>query len=373
MDDFVSILHTVKRKDRTNQLKVLAALYSLGGLEKPVDSSDVRDLIELHLPKKEVPINIPGKLRSYSAYVRLSGKGLPLRWLLMDAGLQELRESTGLSLAKKKELRFDSDIGFVCALEQPEFVALHAALGAEANWKEIGSPQYAHVYREAVLETASGKKLRVVATTSSSMGLTAASIVTTQLVLQFRPRIVVMVGIAAGTKDGGKQFGDVLVADPSVDYNSGKVVRNNGIREFQPDPYPIGLNARLRSLLLRHRGTGLLLQQIRASWEGKVPASENRLHVGPLGAADQVIDDADRIIEIQRNWRKLIGIEMETYGVYRACHEAPEPKPRVVSFKAVCDFAAEKTDSWQEYAAYVAAEFAVRFLKQDWELLWPET
>jgi hypothetical protein len=61
MDDFVSILHTVKRKDRTNQLKVLAALYSLGGLEKPVDSSDVRDLIELHLPKKEVPINIPGK------------------------------------------------------------------------------------------------------------------------------------------------------------------------------------------------------------------------------------------------------------------------------------------------------------------------
>src|ERR1700728_4664663 len=151
MDDFVSILHTVKRKDRTNQLKVLAALYSLGGLEKPVDSSDVRDLIELHLPKKEVPINIPGKLRSYSAYVRLSGKGLPLRWLLMDAGLQELRERTGLSLAKKKELRFDSDIGFVCALEQPEFVALHAALGAEANWKEIGSPQYAHVYREAVL------------------------------------------------------------------------------------------------------------------------------------------------------------------------------------------------------------------------------
>jgi nucleoside phosphorylase len=64
---------------------------------------------------------------------------------------------------------------------------------------------------------------------------------------------------------------------------------------------------------------------------------------------------------------------METYGVYRACHEAPEPKPRVVSFKAVCDFAAEKTDSWQAYAAYVAAEFAVRFLKQDWELLWPET
>jgi hypothetical protein len=46
------------------------------------------------------------------------------------------------------------------------------------------------------------------------MGLTAAAIVTTQLIMQFRPRLVVMIGIAAGTRAGNKQFGDVLVADP---------------------------------------------------------------------------------------------------------------------------------------------------------------
>jgi nucleoside phosphorylase len=90
-----------------------------------------------------------------------------------------------------------------------------------------------------------------------------------------------------------------------------------------------------------------------------------------VGAADQVIDDASRVLEIQKNWRKLIGVEMETYGVYRAVHESPEPKPRVVSFKAVCDFAAEKSDSWQEYAAFMAAEFAVAFLKFEWDTLWP--
>lgn len=97
----------------------------------------------------------------------------------------------------------------------------------------------------------------------------------------------------------------------------------------------------------------------------------NRLHVGPVGASDQVIDDPTKVIEIQNNWRKLIGVEMETYGVYRAVNEAPEPKPRVVSFKAVCDFAAEKSDSWQEYAAFMAAEFAVEFLKREWGTLWP--
>jgi nucleoside phosphorylase len=97
------------------------------------------------------------------------------------------------------------------------------------------------------------------------------------------------------------------------------------------------------------------------------------MHLGPVGAADQVIDDASRVLEIQLNWRKLIGVEMETYGVYRAVHESPEPKPRAVSFKAVCDFAAEKNDDWQEYAAFVAAEFAAKFIKREWESLWPST
>ncbi|MEZ5283889.1 MAG: hypothetical protein R2712_03570, partial [Vicinamibacterales bacterium] len=110
----------------------------------------------------------------------------------------------------------------------------------------------------------------------------------------------------------------------------------------------------------------------RGRWDGALPPSGNRLHVGPLGAADQVIDDADRVVEIQGNWRKLIGVEMENYGVYRACHEAPDPKPRYVSFKSVCDFAAEKSDSWQEYAAFVAAEFAFAFLRLEWDALWPD-
>src|SRR5206468_7761758 len=207
-------------------------------------------------------------------------------------------------------------------------------------------------------------------TTSTSMGLTAAAIATTQLLLQFRPRLVAMVGIAAGTHSRDKAFGDVLVADPSVDYNSGKVIVSKGIRDFEPDPYPIGLNPRLRSVLQKYRSNQPVFVNIQSRWKGAKPAIPNRLHVGPLGAADQVVDDVSRILEIQRNWRKLIGVEMETYGVYRACHEAPDPKPRFVSFKAVCDFAAKKTDSWQDYAAFVAAEFSVEFLRTEWESLW---
>jgi len=149
------------------------------------------------------------------------------------------------------------------------------------------------------------------------------------------------------------------------------VVFAEGIREFQPDPYPISLNPRLRAVLQKYRSAHPLFAEIRKRWNGATPSGPNQLHVGPVGAADQVIDDATRVLEIQKNWRKLIGVEMETYGVYRAIHESPEPKPRAVSFKAVCDFAAEKSESWQEYAAFVAAEFAVEFLRREWAALWP--
>jgi nucleoside phosphorylase len=369
--DISALISAVKPKDRTDQYAILAALFVLDAHRTAVTAKQVNDLLKLHLRAK-APSNVNSSLRAYTAYVSPQEKGPPIRWVLTGQGLERLRALSGLSLPTAVSPDdFATDIGIVCALEHPELAAVIAAAGGTNAWSEIGETRHTHVYRETHLATADGRKLRVVATTATSMGLTAAAIATTHLVLQFRPRLVAMIGIAAGTTGGGKQFGDVLVADPSVDYNSGKVALANGIREFQPDPYPIGLNPRLRSVLQKYRGSAAVFAEIRQRWKGSVPEAQNRLHVGPVGAADQVIDDASRVLEIQKNWRKLIGVEMETYGVYRAVHESPEPKPRAVSFKAVCDFAAAKTDSWQDYAAFMAAEFALEFLRREWASLWP--
>lgn len=371
MIEFSTFRSAVKRRDLTDVYVVLAAMFLGGAVSKPVSAKDVRNVLSLHLGTK-TPKNISACLRKNPALFSPAQKGPPIGWKLTDAGLERLRKLSGLALiTTPAEDRFESDIGIVCALEFPELSAVIKSLGGNGAMREVGDARHAHVYRECSLVTNQGESLRVIATTSTSMGLTAAAIATTQLIMQFRPRLVIMVGIAAGTRSGGKQFGDVLVADPSVDYASGKVVVSEGIREFQPDPYPIGLNPRLRSVLQKYRGAEELFAEIGGRWSGRRPPLSNRLHVGPLGAADQVIDDATRVLEIQKNWRKLIGVEMEAYGVYRAVHEAPDPKPRVASFKAVCDFAAEKSDSWQEYAAFVAAEFAVEFLKREWSNLWP--
>lgn len=371
MLEFSAILNAVPPRERSDQYCILAALFHLGAHRIPVTAKQVGDFLGLHRGS-QAPDNVPGSLRKYAAYVEVAGSERPFRWRLTRNGLDRLRTLSGLLLAEAvTETDFQTDIAFVCALQHPEFESVVAALGGESKWEDAGNPTFCHVFRRTVLQTRSGQQLKIVGTVATSMGLTAAAIATTHLVLHFRPRIVAMVGIAAGTRSGNKQFGDVLVADPSIDYNSGKVVHENGIRAFLPDPYPLGLNARLRSVLHKYRTTHAVFEEIRKRWQGSVPNEPNKLHLGPLGAADQVIDDAQRVVEIQRNWRKLIGIEMETYGVYRACHEAPDPKPRFVSFKSVCDFAAEKTDSWQAFAAFTAAEFAISFFRNEWDALWP--
>lgn len=370
MAEFSAIISSVKGRARSIQFCILAALYHLGAHRMPVTVSELRALLSRH-KLQAAKKNLSGKLRKYGGLVEVAEEGPPLKWRLTSKGLEQLRTDSGLALASAEDNdSYKTDIAFICALQHPELSAVIRALGGDSRWTVTGTAQHTHVYRDCTLDTKSGKSLKVVATIATSMGLTAAAIATTQLVMQFRPRLVVMVGIAAGTRSGNKEFGDVLVADPSVDYNSGKVVYENGVRGFLPDPYPIGLNARLRSVLQKYQANTAVFDEIRGGWKKGLPNRPNRLHLGPLGAADQVIDDATRVLEIQKYWRKLIGVEMETYGVYRACHEAPEPKPRFISFKSVCDFAAEKTDSWQDYAAFTAAEFAVRFLRSEWDSLW---
>lgn len=370
MLDFSAILSAVKPRHRTDQYVILAALYYLGANKTPVTARHISELLKLH---KVLPSNISASLSSYSGYVERADASKPIKWRLTKKGIEQLRKLSELELSSPGvETDYETDIAFICALVHPEFTALQTAIGGKKNWAVVGEARFAHVYQTTRITTSNGKELTVLATVATSMGLTAAAIATTQMILQFQPRIVVMVGIAAGTRGGNKDFGDILVADPSVDYNSGKVVQENGIRDFLPDPYPIGLNARLRSVIQKYRGPNLLLSNLCKNWTAQTPSKSVRLHLGPVGAADQVIDDETRITEIQKNWRKLIGVEMETYGVYRACHEAPDPKPRFVSFKSVCDFAAQKTDSWQGFAAYTAAQFAVEFLRLEWHAIWPD-
>ena len=166
-----------------------------------------------------------------------------------------------------------------------------------------------------------------------------------------------MPGISAGVEGDKRNPGDILIADPAVNYASGKIKKGGS---HVPDPRPIPIDDEIQSLVKLVQDDKNALASIRDDFNGETPEMPLKVHIGPLGSADQVIDDEKVIAEVKEHHRKLIGLEMEAYGVYRACHKAPvDPIPKFVAAKSICDFATNKTDKWHSYAAFTSARFAV--------------
>ena len=63
--------------------------------------------------------------------------------------------------------------------------------------------------------------------------------------------------------------------------------------------------------------------------------------------------------------RKVLGIEMEAYGVFCAAKEVSKPRPEVFVLKSIVDFAnAEKVDAYHGYAAFTSARVLRIFVER---------
>lgn len=101
----------------------------------------------------------------------------------------------------------------------------------------------------------------------------------------------------------------------------------------------------------------VLLSEIRDKWRGNKPDTVLKIHVGDLASGGSVISDPEVIKSLQSHARKILGVEMEAYGVFLASSIGTKPSPKVMVLKSVCDFAdSEKSDDFQDYAAYTSAQ-----------------
>lgn len=261
------------------------------------------------------------------------------------------------------------DVAIVCALRTPE-LEMVLKTGEPPSWQRLPTIRNdSHIYQHTVYTTRAGNQLRVVAAAPNQMGLAASAVLATKMILRFRPKLVAMVGIAAGVKSESQGFGDILAAEHTFDYGAGKVATEEGKLVFKPDPKPLDIDPGLNSLLTDWQTNETELAAIRRSWPGVKPRTALTLHVGPLGSGAAVIDNREPVNEVKAHWRKLIGVEMEAYAVHRACRDALNPAPLYLCLKSICDFAENKADDWQPYAAFTAAQFCHRFLTAEWESL----
>lgn len=92
------------------------------------------------------------------------------------------------------------------------------------DWQEVRQEGDEQVYYWADHEKSGSK---IVAARQDEMGMTAAATLTMKLIQHFRPKYVIMPGIAAGTMEESNEaqmYGDVMLADMVWNYSNGKYV-----------------------------------------------------------------------------------------------------------------------------------------------------
>jgi nucleoside phosphorylase len=275
----------------------------------------------------------------------------------------------GVALPGQAALVDRCDIVVVCALHRPELEKLRSV---GAGWRPLpADPDDPQSYEQGTFVTKAGTSLRVVAAAPNQMGLSASAVLATKMILRFRPRLVAMVGIAAGVKQHEQGYGDILAAEHTFDYGAGKQSDGTGPLAFLPDPKPIELGPRILGRLKDWAARRTGLDDIYGRWPATKPSTVLKLHVGPLASGAAVLGSRGPVEQVLTHWRKVVGVEMEAYGVHRAARDASHPAPDFLCLKSICDFAEGKNDHWQDYAAYTAAGLFHQFVAAEWETIFP--
>ena len=100
-----------------------------------------------------------------------------------------------------------------------------------------------------------------------------------------------------------------------------------------------------------------MLRQIKDACNYEKPDNDLHIHIGSFGSGAAVLADQNVIDNILSHDRKLLGFDMEAYGVMLSGSLSGTPCTTSVVIKSVSDFGDQsKTDQYQKYAAYTSAK-----------------
>ena len=294
-----------------------------------------------------------------------------------DTWKDQLKNRLGYLTGVKRKLgityEYDYDVAIINALQTPEHEIMKETLGTE--WRELNlDDDRTTTYYETILQSKAGVKIKCISCYAPQMASIASAALTTKLILRFHPKYLFMTGICGALKGNNVGFGDILVSSLVWDGMSGKykeVKTKEGSFDliFEPDYRQLSLNADMVNVVNRLKEKNEFLLAIKEGFNGTKPETPLNVHVGPMASVSAVIASDKKIAEIKIHARKMIGSEMESYGMFYAAEHSHCLKPiYTVSVKSASDLADKrKTDKYQPYASYTSAAFVKYIIENELE------
>lgn len=243
------------------------------------------------------------------------------------------------------------DLAIICALAKPEQEEI---LNLPWNWSSPRPISDMIFVRDGYV-CVGDRTLSVCVSTPPRMGMVPTAVHATTIITILKPHLIAMTGICAGVK-GKVKLGDVLFADPSWDFQSGKLERDSESNKLSIRPHQIPASSLVRSHIDQIRGDKKAMIGMAGQFPGST-STISEIHPGPVASGSAVLADGTTIAEVKgMQHSELLGIEMEIYGIAAAAHASSHPQPKWFALKGVCDFGdVEKDDSHQQFSAYASA------------------
>lgn len=188
------------------------------------------------------------------------------------------------------------------------------------------------------------------------MGLVNMAITASKAIELFQPKFVTMSGICAGVEENSKLL-DIIVGEVCWEYQTGKFKDN----EFKCEPYQAAINNDIKTEISQYISISDNLLKIKEQlFETELKYSS--IYLAPISSGSAVIANAEKMLEIGSQHRKMAGLEMEMYALYEAAQQS-QCKPSFFGAKAVVDLGnSSKGDDLQDTASIISARFVVNFL-----------
>lgn len=302
------------------------------------------------------------------------------------------------NLSVKNSIKRHFDYAILTALYNDEFEELEQIF--DFPKEEIISYK-TKKFRVGYLKTNSN--IQVIATFLNETGPVEASIVSTMMLELFTPKYLLMSGVCGGAKE--YNFGDIIIAkkifafqkgkisdhpslldllDENVDKpfmlydNNGQAVNPKNLCDSKNNPVTVKIEKielehdamiSLDTSLEEDLNTNLkkIKAKINVDIKAKFSFSKNppeiNIAIEPMASGTMVINKKDYFEEVIKAInRKAAAVEMESYGLARACQIANQGNTIPIVFKSVMDHTVKKEDApggtnVKKFASYTSAMF----------------